>query len=124
MPATQFATQYAIPQYAATAAGQPQARYIQAAQIPAGTNAAGQQVQAALAYQAGVGGAVAVSNASMAAAAQQQTVYAATAGAQLFDAYQQGTLTPTTPVSCMILLLLFCYFSRLNSSTFVSKGFF
>jgi len=102
MPATQFATQYAIPQYAATAAGQPQARYIQAAQIPAGTNAAGQQVQAALAYQAGVGGAVAVSNASMAAAAQQQTVYAATAGAQLFDAYQQGTLTPTTPAATIL----------------------
>ena len=66
-------------------------------------------MQAAFAYPAGVGGAVAVSNASM-AAAQQPAVYAATAGAQLFDAYQQGTLTPTTPVSCMILLFLFCYF--------------
>lgn len=101
IPATQFATQYAIPQYAATAAGQPQARYIQAAQIPAGTNAAGQSVQAAFAYQAGVGGAVAVSNASM-AAAQQPAVYAATAGAQLFDAYQQGTLTPTTPATTIL----------------------
>jgi len=96
MPAAQFATQYAIPQYAATAAGHQQARYIQATQIPACTNAAGQPMQAALAYPAGVGGAVAVSNASV-AAAQQPTMYAAAATGPIFDAYQQGALTPTTP---------------------------
>ena len=104
MPAAQFATQYAIPQYAATAAGHQQARYIQATQIPACTNAAGQPMQAALAYPAGVGGAVAVSNASV-AAAQQPTMYAAAATGPIFDAYQQGALTPTTPVSCMVSLL-------------------